>query len=67
MSQEGHQLRRKNKRVAVGKRQSLESHFLFNYLLDILENMQTRKSQEAKMRLLGDFIVESKSLVAKMM
>ena len=46
MSQEGLQLRRKNKRVASGKRQSFESHFLFNFLLDVLENLETRRKQE---------------------
>ena len=66
MSQEGLQKRRKCKRVAVGKRQSLESHYLFNYMLDILENMETRLKQDKKLKESGDYIVQLSSLLAEM-
>ena len=46
MVQEGLQMRRKSKRVTAGKRQSLESHFCFNFLMDVLENQTTRRKQE---------------------
>ena len=65
MAQEGHQMRRKSKRVTAGKRQSFESHFLFNYLMDILENQKTRKKQETVLFKHGDIIVNEKTLVAE--
>merc|ERR1719318_335400 len=64
MSQEGLQMRRKAKRVTSGKRQSFESHFLFNFLLDALDNCETRKKQEMSLKAHGDFVVNPKSLVA---
>ena len=63
MSQEGLQQRRKCKRVAVGKRQTLESHFIFNFLLDVLENLEVRRKQEHKMSP-RKFDIDSKSLLA---
>ena len=60
-------MRRKAKRVTSGKRQSFESHFLFNYLLDVLENCETRKKQEISLKAHGDFVVDHKSLVAEML
>ena len=64
MSQEGLQMRRKSKRVAPGKRQSFESHFCFNFLLDVLENKRTREKQEVALAKHGKFSVDPKTLVA---
>ena len=63
MSQEGLQVKRKCKRVTVGKRQTFESHYLFNFILDVLDNMDTRRKQEEKIGI-GNFVVDSKSLKA---
>ena len=57
-------MRRKSKRVTAGKRQTFEAHFLFNYILDVLENLDIRKKQEMKIRERGNYIVDEKSLVA---
>ena len=66
MSQEGHQVRRKSKRVTSGKRQTFESHYLFNFLLDVIENWQVRKKQETKLAKHGKFIVDPVSLIAEL-
>ena len=66
MSQEGLQMRRKCKRVPAGKRQSFESHFLFNYMLDILDNWETRKRQEVKLNREGKYLIDKTSLLAVM-
>ena len=65
MSQEGLQVRRKYRRVTAGKRQSLESHFCFNFALDILENLRTRRQQELALQKSGDFVVNKNTLVAE--
>ena len=65
MSQEGLQVRRKSKRVTPGKRQSFESHFCFNFLMDILENQRTRRKQEITLRKHGEFLVNKRTLVAE--
>ena len=65
MSQEGLQMRRKSKRVTPGKRQSFESHFLFNFLLDVLDNYENRKKQENNLLKHGTFVINPKSLVAE--
>ena len=67
MSQEGHQITRKCKRVTPGKRQSFETHFLFNYLLDVLDNYDMRKKQEKSLLKFGTYNVNSKSLIAEFM
>ena len=67
MSQEGLQMRRKCKRVTSGKRQSFENHFLFNFLLDVLENQETRKKQETNLLKHGNFVINPKSLVAELL
>ena len=67
MSQEGLQMRRKCKRVTSGKQQSLESHFLFNYLLDVLDNYEVRKQQENILSKHGNFVINPKSLIAEML
>jgi hypothetical protein len=66
MSQEGHQMKRKSKRVTSGKRQNLETHYLFNFLLDVLDNNDVRKKQEKSLSKHGDFIVNPKTLVAEL-
>ena len=58
-------MRRKSKRVTAGKRQTFEAHFLFNYLLDVLENLDIRRKQEVEIRKRGDYFVNKKSLVAE--
>ena len=64
MSQEGLQMRRKCKRVTSGKRQSFENHFLFNFVLDFLDNYEIRKRQETSLVKHGNFVINPKSLVA---
>ena len=67
MSQEGHQMRRKCTRVTSGKRQSLESHhLLFNFLLDVLENQETRKKQETELLKYGNFVINDKTLISRL-
>jgi len=66
MSQEGLQVRRKCKRVVAGKRQSFESHFLFNFMLDILDNWEVRRRQEVKLSREGNFAIDKNSLLAIM-
>ena len=65
MSQEGLQMRRKSKRVTPGKRQSFENHFLFNFLLDVLDNFETRKNQEKKLSKKGNFVKNPKTYIAE--
>ena len=64
MSQEGLQVRRKCKRVTPGKRQSLENHVLFNFLLDVLDNNEMRLKQEKRLSKHGNFVVNPKTLIA---
>ena len=66
MSQEGLQVRRKCKRVVAGKRQSFESHFLFNFMLDILDNWEVRRRQEVKLSRERNFVIDKNSLLAIM-
>ena len=65
MSQEGLQMRRKSKRVTPGKRQTFESHYLFNFLLDVLDNFEVRKKQEKDLLKHGEFVINSKSFIAE--
>ena len=65
MSQEGLQMRRKCKRVTPGKRQSFENHFLFNFLLDVLDNFEQRKNQEKQLLKHGNFVINPISLIAE--
>ena len=64
MNQEGLQMRRKCKRVTPGKRQSFENHFLFNFLLDVLDNFETRKKQEKSLSKIGKFVINPNSCIA---
>ena len=64
MSQEGLQMRRKCKRVTPGKRQTFENHYLFNFLLDVLENYNTRLKQEKSLHKHGSFVINSDSFIA---
>ena len=65
MGQEGLQVRRKARRVTPGKRQSLESHYLFNFMLDVLDNNEVRKQQEKSLNKHGDIIINHDTLIAE--
>ena len=65
MNQEGLQMIRKRKRVTAGKQQSFESHFLFNFVLDVLDNNDVRQKQEICLRKHGSFVINPKSLIAE--
>ena len=65
MSQEGLQVRRKSKRVTAGKRQSFESHFCFNFIMDVLENLKTRQKQENSFQKNGEYTINRVTLVAE--
>jgi hypothetical protein len=65
MSQEGLQMRRKTKRVTPGKRQSFENHYLFNFLLDVLDNKEIRIKQENLLQKHGKFVINPRTLVAE--
>ena len=65
MSQEGLQVRRKYKRVTPGKRQSLENHYLFNFLLDVLDNLEQRNCQDKQLLKHGKFVINPLSLIAE--
>ena len=65
MIQEGMQMRRKCKRVTPGKRQSLESNYLFNFLLDVLDNCDVRMQQERSLKKHGNFVINPQTLIAE--
>ena len=67
MSQEGLQMRRKAKRVTPGKRQTFENHYLFNFLLDVLENFEQRKKQEKQLSKHGNYVIDPISRIAMFM
>lgn len=58
-------MRRKSRRVVFGKRQSLETHYLFNFLLDVLDNLEVRKEQEKCLSKMGKYNVNVHSLIAE--
>ena len=57
-------MRRKVKRVTPGKRQTFENHYLFNFLLDVLENFEQRKKQEKQLAKHGKYVIDPNTYIA---